>query len=895
MARWPEWFRRVGDGATNPRALDVGKKLLGYLAIRRQTPGVQTLTQRVTLDDGTVVEASFSGDQPQVTVYAPDGGEACELYVESGMLDLGPNIAADAGERFNRGPPEFDDRPATLYFGDGVDCSPGSPGLNGRVRINSATRQIASECLPKQGRSVQSRLRDPEKKRAQAMLPASCWSGLMQRYVQAIYGGDAVKYSGSKTALTVNGVELGCTSERVTGLVELGAELVFITIAGATATWNAVEFTSCGKAVYAAYLAAKRGNKSWFAEKLLTVALSCAVPSKRNSGIVQGELSGVGEPTTANGWQFSPTGAEAAAVLYDGQRGCELWRLDFKRTASAITVNEALLEQHLLPLSDIACTVSRPGKPETTLSRHRGWLHPGQSMDHPVAVFYDDGGMVVIRYSVDATQDFVATEGAECRDERFTPTGTLYQTEAAPDVYTCAAYTRAAAPEPFVQLSRSPVTKVSCGIYARHSNGIVLWSTVELVDALIHAGYVADGQQEMRVGFSVHGGASHIVSEHTDKISTVSFNSLVSGEPRPFQSGNDSVNSDPRCAYIKVPALRECNSNQCGNICTQVSLGDAPSVGLCHSPVIDGCIHTVDCGTGTHTPYISSGSVTCTYPCISTTSYQAGGLLLTGKKTVLVQAHGAASGFAVIEVKRRGCRTDDPFNGYSVGAQPQVRCYAPTNGDCTGTVTVSCNGGPYPSHPEDDHAAHSEDVLVSLARLTGAERYSEPLEVGVLFHKTGVQRYEAAFDVVGFDGVLRKEVARGASLEYVNGVDIVVTSVISGVPTLETFVASNVVPFARDDLTCQTFYSLLRTDINDTPVWVESASGNVRLEVESMKADRISGVFQAGFAYTVRRSLLGAETMSSDLLQFGASVNMDREVITGSYPKVNTPSFVGWA
>ena len=62
-----------------------------------------------------------------------------------------------------------------------------------------------------------------------------------------------------------------------------------------------------------------------------------------------------------------------------------------------------------------------------------------------------------------------------------------------------------------------------------------------------------------------------------------------------------------------------------------------------------------------------------------------------------------------------------------------------------------------------------------------------------------------------------------------------------------------------------------------------------------MKADRISGVFQAGFAYTVRRSLLGAETMSSDLLQFGASVNMDREVITGGYPKVSTPSFVGWA
>lgn len=186
MPRYPEWFKRVGDGATHPGALDIGKKLLGYLATRRQTPGVDTLVRRVKLDDGTVVEASFHGDQPRVIVYAADGQEACELYVESGMLDLGPNIASDANKRFNRGPPEFDDRPATLYFGDGVDCAPGQAGLNGKIRINTTARTLRSECLPKNGGSVESRLRDPAKKRAQAMLPASCWSGLMQRYVQAV-------------------------------------------------------------------------------------------------------------------------------------------------------------------------------------------------------------------------------------------------------------------------------------------------------------------------------------------------------------------------------------------------------------------------------------------------------------------------------------------------------------------------------------------------------------------------------------------------------------------------------------------------------------------------------------------------------------------------------------
>lgn len=47
--------------------------------------------------------------------------------------------------------------------------------------------------------------------------------------------------------------------------------------------------------------------------------------------------------------------------------------------------------------------------------------------------------------------------------------------------------------------------------------------------------------------------------------------------------------------------------------------------------------------------------------------------------------------------------------------------------------------------------------------------------------------------------------------------------------------------------------------------------------------------------YMARTSLLNAKTRPAVALSVGASINMDRETITGGYPKVSTPSFVGWA
>ena len=132
--RYSGWVAKKGISAA---AVDLGRKLLGGLEFRRRAPGVKSLIERATLDDGTIVEASFLGALPLIRVYPPEPGDesTCTLYVESGLLDLGPNVASDAGERFNRGPPQFDAAPATLYFGAGVDCPEDEPGLNGRLRV----------------------------------------------------------------------------------------------------------------------------------------------------------------------------------------------------------------------------------------------------------------------------------------------------------------------------------------------------------------------------------------------------------------------------------------------------------------------------------------------------------------------------------------------------------------------------------------------------------------------------------------------------------------------------------------------------------------------------------------------------------------------------------------
>ena len=91
--------------------------------------------------------------------------------------------------------------------------------------------------------------------------------------------------------------------------------------------------------------------------------------------------------------------------------------------------------------------------------------------------------------------------------------------------------------------------------------------------------------------------------------------------------------------------------------------------------------------------------------------------------------------------------------------------------------------------------------------------------------------------------------------------------------------------FVRDHVT---------SDFVDEPTKVEDGEGDSSLEEWALNLDA-PFILHRDFEYTARHSLLGATTAWVDPFTFGLSVNMDRETITGGYPTVATPSFVGWA
>lgn len=70
MSRHAGWRRLSGDTAARPDLLDLGKKLLGYLAEQRRLSGVSTLSIERSTADGSVVRARYIGELPVIEVRA---------------------------------------------------------------------------------------------------------------------------------------------------------------------------------------------------------------------------------------------------------------------------------------------------------------------------------------------------------------------------------------------------------------------------------------------------------------------------------------------------------------------------------------------------------------------------------------------------------------------------------------------------------------------------------------------------------------------------------------------------------------------------------------------------------------------------------------------------------
>lgn len=888
MPRYADWFRKVGDTAASPRALDAAKKLLGYLNIRRGTPGVDTLVQKVTLDDGTVVTAAFYGDQPTVTVDTTAvGGETCTLYVESGMLDLGPNIASDANNRFNRGLPEFDDRPATLYFGDGVDCQQGQGGFNGRIKVRGKT--ITSDCLPKQGNSVESRLRDPVKKQAQALFPASCWSGLMQRYVQAVYGGDALEYSATATALTIAGKTFDVKDSW--GLVDIGGTLRFVKIANGSAQFYKVKPTTpCFAAVLKAWRAMPSTTEQRKSrDKMLTVALSgCTVGAADGAPVTA--------PNDENrhfkdraAFVFSAKRPRAVGVMQPGiehaDRRVSVLELSFTIGDTGAAFSVATLESIEAPEGDVLFPSVLSGSPFSHGTKQaKSGLQSGDgkigssALDVPLYAYYTSAD------AVDVVRSTIALQSSLDAAPDYCSAGYHYSTYAVAWRTSVGAGNACAGVAPDMR-----VLDAAYGIYCG------AWSTVRKRPFVAIAR--DDGTYNIisRSGLKFYALASDMaLSEGVRSVSRwgVGINVPFIGPDIPACYMRNRASGDGTVFFVP---LEDCDGfipDDCSNHYVWNSLG--PITGTLTYDYIAGRINQIfGSSVALHEQVFTlawgSHSIACVDEYDFTGSYGA----YFSYPTSSIR-YGATYGYTGIG------KTAE----FSTTANVQHFVANPAGGYCGGLISESSSTISVPlSHSYSGGYTMEAPYYLSGPNVLISDMFGNKDEAPFV---TGDSPDSGQTFVSAYPCALARGTERRASLVANAGETTKETQVSISIP------ASEASDRYTDDVRQGDYVGFTPDEASDLcPMYGLAGMGELRdehqeavFDTDTVDADAIpyalqvavrDKTFMDGCDKVARMSLLRAMTLPIPTLDRGASINMDRETITGGYPKVNTPSFVGWA
>lgn len=409
--RYAGWARWRTDGKAVPeRYRDAGRKLLGALQNRLKLGGTSTGADHATLDDGTRVDVAWINGQPMVKI-TPVGSlqedevrPVCELYVESGLLDLGPDISATATARFDKQRPAFNDAPATLYAGADMDCTT-LGGLNGRIDVGMGNRRgaLRSQCVADAGASAESHLTKPARKQAQAVLAASCWTGYMHRYVAALYGGNRVGYRlGSTNTLEVRGVSISPWAGNSWGLLRFGDKLWFVRITADAVHFHAVVTDDCGQAVLTFWRGMPEGDDEEKTKKarVLSVFLSCCAPSPEAA--YTRALSLPGALVGTYGWAFTESTPRAIAVVKN-ETNASLVELVFSYDDEP-DVSMSVLESSAMPKGKAAAQLVSPSTSDMAPTRRRlsgdTPLAPGAAYDHPVSAHYDKLVRVVTRFKL---------------------------------------------------------------------------------------------------------------------------------------------------------------------------------------------------------------------------------------------------------------------------------------------------------------------------------------------------------------------------------------------------------------------------------------------------------------------------------------------------------------
>lgn len=858
MSRYNGWFGRKGLDNAPPSVLGAAKKLLGQINFRRTAPGVKTLVERQTLDDGWSIEARFDGDVPTVYVIPPDDGiQPCRLYVESGLLDLGPNIAADAGERFNRGEPAFGEGRATLYFGDGVECAPPEPGLNGVVQVTGGG--LASQCLPKAGASVPSRLKDPVKKKAQAMLPASLWSGLMQRYVQAVYGGDVLKYSGTATALTIETATINVASS--VGLVDIDGTLLFVVIDDGTVDFRAVVPKSpCIDAVLRMWstMPATTDLQKARKNKVLTIALSGCVIGKV---VATTSMSATGNRHFASrsAWVFAHDAPTAVAVLEEGGTATA-YEATFSITdGSAGVALTTLATGEVLNHGQWPLVVADQSPYAAPVAHASGFaesddpLQAGQTYEFPVYATYEAGAPVIV-YCTAISSSLSIADMSECFDME-NPYGPVIIGD--DDARRC----------------RTDFTETAQVAYGFHAAG---WSTVGTNDCFLND----DGDVVRTLAAGYQGVSIGTEMQHDSYVAAGDLSNRVPGQALSGpHTGSCAIYNDTFGSASTVTIDRTENED----CVVTYSWAPTDDVGMSQltrpyfaaSGVVFGGYAN---GAGLQVLSLAWGATTCVV---------ADHYTFNGGRGAYLSFVGAAYWLFI-----GGDRVHD-YAEFSATQERTTNTYN-TPGDCGSGTTATA----------------VDDVLVTVTKtlpaaegdlVIGMWGFASPqLDDDRLFvtyntpSDTPAEGSAIAYPdprCRGLESLACSVFMTGASSEHSEQHEVDVA-----VPDSEFEHPDGVGTFTADDDTrgdCDAFEYLGLQELSDVHIEADLAAGEGKPFVLEDQAAPVWLV--EGFAYQAARSLLGACIAPVAQRNRGASLNMDRQTINGGYSTVSTPSFVGWA
>lgn len=878
--RYTNWFRRSGDPDAPSGAVNLGKKLLGYLSNQRRLGAPETQVIRRIMDDGTLVVASFIGGIPKVAIY-PTGTDlqppACELYVESGLLDLGPNTAPDANERFNRGLPEFDDSPALLYFGDDVTCD---DKLNGKVQI--APGRMHSQCLGEAGDApVESRLTDPAKKQAQAVLPASCWTGLMHRYIAAIYGGDQVDYR-----LNGDGLEIGSGGSAATvspwagntwGLLKIKGRLTFVQVTTDGVSYYDAVFTPCAAYVLRLWGALAKGSdeQKRYADKVLSIALSGCAPGKK--------IAALPLPATHDGmfsdygFAFSETEAKAVGVVKrDGK--ASLVTLSIEEGV----VTEALLEESVLPPSSLKPAPILLGPRTSTMLSSGEPVFGAEDVDVPVCAWYDqDNALVVLRYAFvhQAAPDIEITT---CRGYVADGASHEFYAPHASDYYNpdldCGVTARSGV---LGSRERIPIRHViiASGFYCAEQN----WSQVEtysayakkhsneMLDFILDRDPSFDQYPRRYIDVSFTFGSTETPTWTWSKVFDYNEASdfLRPGSTSPIAVATPPIPHTGACPYNShtfeskekdiFAATREWNN--AGGVCPP---GYEIYLAADVSEYASGSI------SRSWTPTVRSGVV-------------AVGALVSRPAEYAVCARGSATSSWGVKYSPSGLFTGPPYMGNLYADYRQGVMYA--IGATTETMTL---------HSTDGTCRNPEDYYDTTPATPFNDSKTESTPDVRVYNGPYASINWTGENPLGFPSATNTTPAIGGfcSEQFFVSTPWGGNTTVSGglVDGTGDYSPTNV---STNSVSCPStvaFFNSLPTSNN--PIKCESEGGEVTLVYTYLDNE---GAILRTNNYVARQSLLGANTVPDVNLNFGASIAMDRETISGGYPKVNWPSFVGWA